>query len=234
MNAIRLNFSYNDQEFHKQTITNLREVATETRRICAIILDTKGPEIRTGKLKPRSSPVNSAVPSPVSSPAPVTDASAAVNSASSSTINFVQLYKGQDYLLTTDESILGDNQRCAICYSNLPKLVKPGNHILIESSTDDSTSSTAAASASSSSSIDMLVMESNPSVGEIKVKLLTDGMLYASKNVTIPGVIIHLPAITQKDVTDITWGLQQNVDFIAVSYVRKASDIQTVRKIFRK
>ena len=181
MNVARLNFSHGDFEYHRTSIQNLRDVMTESRRICAILLDTKGPEIRTGKLKESGS---------------------------------VALVKDQIFTLTTDERFLGDAQKVAVIYSNLPKLVKPGMHVLI----DDGL-------------IDLLVIESNAALGEVKCRVLNNATLGSSKGVNLPGVSVDLPAVTQKDVADLKFAAEQGVDFIAASFVRRASDVLTIRKI---
>lgn len=152
---------------------------SDTRRICAILLDTKGPEIRTGKLRE---------------------------------IGQVQLIKNQDFILTTDESVLGDAQKVAVGYSSLPKLVKPGQHVLI----DDGL-------------IDLLVLETSST--EVRCRVLNNGALGPSRGVNLPGVSIDLPAVTQKDVADLKFGVEMGVDFIAASFVRKAADVITIRRI---
>lgn len=179
----RLNFSHDDHEYHRTSISNLRDIMSDSRRICAILLDTKGPEIRTGRLKEPGVPV--------------------------------QLVKNQELTIScTDENVLTDNTRAYVGYSSLPKLVKPGAHILV----DDGL-------------IDLLVLESLPGIGEIRVRVLTSGSLGANKGVNLPGLTVDLPAVTQKDVSDLMFGVEQQVDFIAASFVRKASDVHTIRKI---
>jgi pyruvate kinase len=126
----------------------------------------------------------------------------------------VQLARNQEFTLTTDESVLGDSTRVSVAYSNLPHVVKAGTHILI----DDGL-------------IDLLVLESLPALGEIRTRVMNPGVLGGTKGVNLPGVVVDLPSVTQKDVSDIRFGLEQGVDFIAASFVRKASDVLTIRKI---
>ena len=152
----------------------------DSRRICAILLDTKGPEIRTGRLKDASKPV--------------------------------QLLKNQEFILTLDENVFGDSQRVSVGYAGLVKIVKPGQHILI----DDGL-------------IDLVVIETSPT--EIKTRVTNNAILGSHKGVNLPGVVLDLPAVTQKDVADLKFGVEMGVDFIAASFVRKASDIMTIRKI---
>ncbi|MGB0360123.1 MAG: pyruvate kinase, partial [Endozoicomonas sp.] len=83
MNVMRLNFSHGNFDEHGARITRIREVMADTGKRVAILLDTKGPEIRTVKLEGG---------------------------------NDVMLTAGQDYTLTTDTSVIGDNTRVAVTY----------------------------------------------------------------------------------------------------------------------
>jgi pyruvate kinase len=179
MNVARLNFSHGDHEYHRSSIQTLRDVTSDSRRICAILLDTKGPEIRTGKMKDGVT---------------------------------VQLVKNQEFILTTEESFLGDSNRVAVGYNNLPKVVKAGQHVYL----DDGL-------------IDLLVLETSEK--EVKTRVLNNATLGSQKGVNLPGISLDLPAVTQKDVADLLFGVENGVDFIAASFVRKASDVQTIRKI---
>jgi pyruvate kinase len=183
MNVARLNLSHGDHDLHRAAIANLRDVCADTRRICALLLDTKGPEIRTGR-------------------------------SFKDGVTHVQLVKNSEILVGTDESVASDAKRICVAFSTLPKVVKPGHHVLL----DDGL-------------IDLVVLESLPQSNEIKCRVMNDGVLGAQKSVHLPGVSLDLPAVTQKDVQDIRFGVEMGVDFIAASFVRKASDVVTVKKI---
>lgn len=146
----------------------------------AIMLDTKGPEIRTGLLKDHK---------------PVT------------------LVEGQDLEIVTDYSLEGDSNTIACSYKTLPTSVKVGGQILIADGT--------------------LVTE----VKEIRessvvVKVLNNVTIGEKKNMNLPGVVVDLPTITEKDQDDlVNFGLKYGVDMIAASFVRKASDIAVIREV---
>jgi pyruvate kinase len=179
MNVIRCNFSHGDHDYHRTTIQNIRDVCAESRRVVAILLDTKGPEIRTGKLIDNKD---------------------------------IELKQEQELILTTDESHIGDNKKIAVFYKNLPNKVVAGNHILI----DDGL-------------IDTIVQETGSDY--VKVKVVNTGILGNTKGVNLPGISVDLPAVTPKDISDIQFGLQQGIDFIAASFVRKAQDVKDIRNI---
>lgn len=179
LNVARLNFSHGDHAEHLARINMIKEVRNELKKPIAILLDTKGPEIRTGKFE-----------------APVT------------------LKEGQTFILTTKESI-GNEKGCQISYEGLPEDVVPGNKILI----DDGL-------------VELEVV--HVSGCEIETKVLNSGEVKNHKGVNVPGVKINLPAITPKDEADIIFGLEQGIDFIAASFVRKASDVLEIRKILEQ
>lgn len=181
MSAARLNFSHGTHETHKEKIDLIKKVREEMGASTAIVLDIKGPKIRTHNF---------------------------VNGG-------VQLIAGQDFSFICGEEILGDNTKCSISYDVLYKDVKPGGRILV----DDG----------------LLKFEVVQVVDkEIKCKVIVGGMIKNHKGVNVPNVVIKLPSITEKDIDDIKFGCEMGVDFIAASFIRKASDILEVKKVLRK
>lgn len=123
----------------------------------------------------------------------------------------VALEAGDTFTLTTRD-IVGSRERVSVTYPQLHQELSPGQEILID---------------------DGLVA--------IRVEKIVDrdiictvengGTLSANKSINIPGVHIHLPALTDKDVEDIRFGVENDFDFIAASFVRQASDVQAVREV---
>ncbi|MDP5274412.1 pyruvate kinase [Chengkuizengella axinellae] len=180
LNVGRLNFSHGDFEEHGNRIKNIRKACEDLNKTVAILLDTKGPEIRTGKLKEDK----------------------------------VQVVANEFITLTTEE-ILGDQHRVSITYDKLPSEVHVGSTILI----DDGL-------------IGLKVAEVEGT--EIKCQIVNGGLLGSRKGVNVPGVKISLPGITEKDTNDIIFGIEQGVDFIAASFVRKASDVLEIRDLLQR
>lgn len=180
MNVARLNFSHGDFEEHGARINTIRQASKELNKTVAILLDTKGPEIRTGKLEVEP-------------------------------IELVQ----DEYLTLTTEEILGNQDRISITYSELPNDVQVGSTILI----DDGL-------------IGLTVVDIQGT--EIKTRIVNGGTIKSKKGVNVPGVNISLPGITEKDTNDILFGIEQDIDFIAASFVRKASDVQEIRELLEK
>lgn len=177
MNIARLNFSHGSHEEHAQRIKNIREASRITGRSVAIMLDTKGPEIRTGLVENGK----------------------------------ITLQTGEKITLTTEE-VLGTKERISINYPGLPQDVKPEDTILL----DDGL-------------IALKVLEIKET--EIFCEILNGGELSNRKGVNVPNVDINLPSITDKDIADIKFGIEQQVDFIAASFVRSAQDVLAIRKI---
>lgn len=177
MNVARLNFSHGDFDEHGNRINIIRQACQELGKTVAILLDTKGPEIRTGKLAVEP-------------------------------IELVQ----DEYITLTTEEILGDKDRVSITYDNLPNDVEVGSTILI----DDGL-------------IGLTVVEVQGT--EIKCLIVNGGTIKSKKGVNVPGVRISLPGITEKDANDIIFGIGQDIDFIAASFVRKASDVLEIREL---
>lgn len=180
LNVARLNFSHGDYAEHGARIETIKQVREELGKPVAILLDTKGPEIRTGKFG----------------------------------VDVVELVEGQEFTLTT-EDFLGNQDKCQISYTGLPEDVVPGDKILI----DDGL-------------IGLEVISTTAT--EIKCKVLNGGPVKNNKGVNVPNVKIQLPALTPKDINDIKFGIEQGIDFIAASFIRKASDVLAIRQVLEE
>ncbi len=123
----------------------------------------------------------------------------------------VLLKKGTILILTTKKCI-GDETKQFINYRNLPKEVKKKDAILI----DDG-------------KIKLEVL--SVSGGDIKCKIIDGGNIVARRGVNVPGVSLKINSLTEKDKKDAVWGVKHGVDFIALSFVKKAKDVQQLRKI---
>ncbi len=123
----------------------------------------------------------------------------------------VVLKKGTTLILTTKECI-GDEIKQFINYRNLPKEVKKKDLILI----DDG-------------KIKLEVL--SVSRGDIKCKIIDGGSIVARRGVNVPGVSLKINSLTEKDKKDAAWGVKYGVDFIALSFVKRAKDVKQLRKI---
>ena len=177
LNVCRLNFSHGSHEEHKGRMDLVKKLREELNMPTAILLDTKGPEIRTGKFD---------VPE-------------------------VFLEEGQTFTITMKD-VIGDKERCTVSYKGLANDVKPGDTILI----DDGL-------------VGLTVKEVNND--DIVCEVQNSGIVKNHKGVNVPGVKVNLPAITEKDRSDIEFGIEQGIDFIAASFVRKVSDVLAIREI---
>ena len=182
MNVARLNFSHGDFEEHGARIVNIREASKITGKMCAILLDTKGPEIRTNNMKD----------------------------------GIVSLIAGETVRISMTE-VEGTKDKFSITYPELIDDVVVGNHILL----DDGL-------------IDLEVTEIDRENNEIVTLIKNSGILKNKKGVNLPGIKTNFPGITQKDTEDIIFGIENDVDFIAASFVRRASDVLAITEILEK
>ena len=180
LNVCRLNFSHGSHEEHKGRMDLVKKLREELNMPTAILLDTKGPEIRTGKFD-----------------APE-----------------VLLEEGQTFTITMKD-VMGDKERCTVSYKGLANDVKTGDTILI----DDGL-------------VGLTVKEINGD--DIVCEVQNSGIVKNHKGVNVPGVKVNLPAITEKDRSDIEFGIEQGIDFIAASFVRKVSDVLAIREILEE
>ena len=126
-------------------------------------------------------------------------------------VDQVQLSLGDKFTLTT-EDIIGDQDRCSISYKGLPQDVQVGGSILID---------------------DGLVAFKILDVTETEIIMEAQnyGILKSRKGVNVPNTNIQLPSLTEKDISDIKFGIENGVNFIAASFIRKAEDVLDIRKI---
>lgn len=125
--------------------------------------------------------------------------------------------KGDIVRISMDDSLLGTSKKIAVTYSGLFDDVQEKGHILF----DDGL-------------IDVKILEKDLLNRELVVEVQNTGELGSRKGVNAPGVSISLPGITEKDADDIRFGLEQDIDFIAASFVRKAQDVLEIREILEE
>ena len=181
LNVARLNFSHGDHDEHGKRIKMIKEVREELDNPVAILLDTKGPEIRTGKFRDPE----------------------------------VYLEEGNKFTITSRD-VLGDERICSVTYADIAKDLKVGDTILI----DDG----------------LVGLEVDEIIGgtDIVCTVQNSGIVKNHKGVNLPGVKINLPALTEKDISDIIFGVENDIDYIAASFIRKAVDVLSIREILEK
>lgn len=178
MNASRHNFSHGDHEEHAGRINMVKALAKKYNKQIAVLLDTKGPEIRTGKFEPSK----------------------------------VELQVGTDFAIYAGGDVIGDTTKCSVTYAGLANDVKAGDIILI----DDG----------------LVGLEVKGTEGNrVDCVVKNTGLVGTHKGVNVPGVSIKLPAMTAKDESDLIFGCEIGVNFVAASFIRKAEDVIAIRKI---
>jgi pyruvate kinase len=176
MNVVRLNMSHGDYETHARVIKAIKTLNRELPHPIPIMLDTQGPEIRTGNLK--------------------TD---------------LELREG-DIISVSARAEDVESTSLHINYHDLINDVKIGDKITVDNGI-----------------INLEVLEKLDRV--MRCKVLDGGRLKSKRHVNLPGIRVNLPSITAKDREDILFGMKQEVDFIALSFVREANDVRELRKL---
>ena len=177
MNVARFNFSHGSHEEHKQRIDRVKAVREEYNLPIALLLDTKGPEIRTGDMQDGK----------------------------------IFLKKGEQ-IRPTPRACLGTPSKISITYPDLYQDVQAGTSILI----DDGL-------------IELRVEQTQEQ--DILCRVLNDGAVSNHKGINVPDVHLSIPYLSDKDKSDIQFGIEQGVDFIAASFVRTADDVQQLRML---
>ncbi len=179
MNVARINLSHGNRESHQRAISLVKEARKKVCIPTAILLDTRGPEIRVSEL---DTPL--------------------------------QLEAGQEFTLTTDETSCNE-KRVATSYPDIINDVKEGQRILL----DDG----------------KIILTVNTITDcDIICTVQNSGTLSSRKRVALPQSIVNLKALSKTDIADIAFGVEQEVDFIAASFIRKAKDVWEVRKVIEQ
>ena len=180
MNVARINFSHGNYETHGKLIETLKQAREELNAPVALVLDTKGPEIRIKTFAKDK----------------------------------VYIAQGATFTLTTNE-VEGDETKVSITYKNLPKDLNKGSRVLI----DDGL-------------LELKVIDLTET--DIICEAVNSGFLSSCKGVNIPDVYVNLPALTEKDIEDIKFGIKMDFDFIAASFVRTADDVIKIKEILKE
>jgi len=125
-----------------------------------------------------------------------------------------ELLRGDTFTITTDD-IAGTKEKVGTTYKGLPGDCKAGDTIMI----DDG-----------KVSVQVVQVKGN----DVITKVIQPGMVSNNKGINLPGVAVSLPALSEKDIADLRWGLKAGADFIALSFVRNAADIKDVHKIMEE
>jgi pyruvate kinase len=177
MNVVRLNMSHADQASASKIVGWIRTLNRKVHYPVAILLDTQGPEIRTGD---------------VAQP--------------------MVLNAGDVVSLTVRGDVDVEHRSIQVNYADLVTSVKVGDRITIDNGLIN---------------FDVLKKDGP----HLTCRVVDGGTLGSKRHVNLPGVRVNLPSITEKDVKDIQWGMANDVDFIALSFVRSANDIAQLRAL---
>lgn len=179
MDVARLNFSHGTHESMKVLADTVKRVRARMGRYTALLLDTKGPEIRLGDFD-----------------RPAT------------------LERGQEYRLLFDDSV-GNSKSASVTYKDLWRDVAVDSHILI----DDGL-------------VELKVNET--SRDGIVCTVLNGGVISSHKGVNVPGAKLNIPFLSDKDISDIEFGVKEDFDFIAASFTQCAADIEKIRTLLER
>lgn len=178
MNVARCNFSHGTYEEQSERMERVKRIREKCDKPVAILLDTKGPEVRIQKFREGK----------------------------------VKLESGQKFTLICGEEVEGNKNEVGVTYERLCLDVVPGARILID---------------------DGLLELEVESIQKNKIHCIVknDGIISDHKGVNIPGGHVNLPYLSEKDREDILFGIKNEVDFIAASFVRTAFDVKLIRNL---
>ncbi|HJL96399.1 MAG TPA: pyruvate kinase [SAR86 cluster bacterium] len=180
MNVARLNMSHSDHRTAKKVISRIKKLNSQIQNPVGILLDTQGPEIRTGD-----------------------------------TSSIVHLDPGQLVSFTIRDESDVETTSIRVHYDELIQSVKVGTLISLDNGL-----------------LNFKVLKKTKN--ELECIVLDGGKLGSKRHVNLPGIRVNLPSVTEKDKKDILFGLNEGVDFIALSFVRNASDIEDLKKLLKK
>ena len=180
MNVARCNFSHGVYEEHKKRMDMVKKIRKEVKKPIAILLDTKGPEVRVKQFKDGK----------------------------------VTLQEGQLFTLTSEE-VEGTQEKVSVTYNRLYEDLEVGMKVLI----DDGL-------------IEMRVEKVEQT--NIVCRVINGGTVSNNKGINVPDVNLSMPYLSEKDREDILFGISQDVDFIAASFVQNKEDILQLRRLLDK
>lgn len=180
MNVARLNFSHGGYEEHRKRMDMVKKIRKELKKPVAVLLDTKGPEVRVKQFKGGK----------------------------------ITLKEGQLFTLTSEETE-GTEEKVSVTYPRLYEDLEEGMKVLI----DDGL-------------IEMRVEKVKQS--DIVCRVINGGTVSDNKGINIPDVNLSMPYLGEKDREDILFGIGQDVDFIAASFVRCKEDVLQLRRLLDK
>jgi pyruvate kinase len=123
----------------------------------------------------------------------------------------VLLTEGEGFTLTT-ESVVGTAERVSTTYQWLPRDVRRGHRILLDDGLIE---------------LEVSAVEGN----EVRTRVVNGGLLKSNKGINLPGVPLSTPALTEKDREDLAFGLSLDVDYVALSFVRRREDVMELREL---
>lgn len=179
MNVARINFSHGGYEENATKIATIKKVRETLGKPIPLCLDTKGPEIRTGKQESGDEKVT--------------------------------ITEGQKFTFLY-EDVIGNETKTSISYKGLSEDVKPGSTILVDDGAIEFR-------------VDEIVGK------DVVCTALNTGKLGSRKTVNVPGLKLNLPALSEKDINDLTNGVKAGFDYIFASFVRRADDLHQMRKL---
>ncbi len=177
MNVVRLNMSHGDHESHARVIKSIRTLNRKVQHPIAVLVDTQGPEIRTGKVSDELNLKNGDI---------ISVSVRGEGDVESSSIHI-------DYEDLISHVAVGDKITVDNGLINLEVLAKEALHM--------------------------------------QCRVIDGGLLKSKRHVNLPGIKVNLPAITEKDKRDIRFAMEQEVDFIALSFVRSDEDIRELHEL---
>lgn len=198
--VFRFNFSHGDVAAHARRLTTVRTVAKEMDVSIACLGDLQGPKIRVGKI-----------------PAGVGEAHASGGGA-------IRVEPGQDVVFKRDIDLAylrpcltqgqagGLEPVLPVTFQPLIGEVEPGHKVLINDG-----------------AIRMLAVESDSTKGELRCRVTVGGLISSSKGINLPNSELSAPSITDRDIECVHWAVQNDMDFLALSFVRKAEDVEQLR-----
>ena len=180
INVARSNFSHGDFEEHGGRIEKIRRISKEEGKTVALLLDTKGPEIRTGVFKEKGT----------------------------------MLVEGSEVIIRHDD-IEGTATEFSCTYKQLHQDVKAGDIIMIDDGLIE---------------LDVTKVVDK----DVYTVVRNEGPVSTYKGMNLPGIKTNLPALTDKDIEDLKFGIEMDYDFVAASFIRTADDVEEIRRAWEE